>query len=329
MKKSSPLFFWLLKGLVSLGLLSFLLSRIDLPRFLGALSSAHLSYVVLALLAYFLGQMMSSMRWALLARPLGFENPFKDFIAFYLIGMFFNLFAPSTVGGDAGRVFYLARSGSQGLKRGWTGSASQALMSVIMDRALGMAVMVWIGAAAVALFPKYALPLAVRYLTFALALGCLFGWKLLPLLYRILPGREHPVGKNFLLAVETYRSRWPVLRMAIILALAIHLIQTWIQILLGRALGLEIPWSYCFILYPLVSTFSALPISFNGIGLREGGYLFLLQRIGVSSEKAIAFGLLWFIIVAVDSLVGGAVFILSKSPKPSDMISELKNDGVG
>jgi uncharacterized membrane protein YbhN (UPF0104 family) len=326
MKKSSPILFWLLKGLVSLGLLSFLLSRIELTHLLGALSSARHSYLILALLAYFFGQMISSIRWALLARTLGIENPFKDFLTFYLIGMFFNLFAPSTVGGDAGRVFYLARSGSRGLERGWTGPASQALMSVIMDRAVGMAVMVWIGAAAVTLYPAYALPAVVRYLTVTLALGCLFGWKLLPLLHRVLPGREHAVGKNLLLAVETYRSRWPVLRMAIILSLAIHFIQTWIQIVLGRALGLVIPWSYAFILYPLVAIFSALPVSFNGIGLREGGYLFLLRRIGVGSEKAIAFGLLWFIIVAVDSLVGGAVFILSKSPKPSDMISELKND---
>lgn len=325
MKKSSPILFWLLKGLVSLGLLSFLLNRIDLPYLLGALSSARLSYLVLALLAYFLAQVMSSIRWASLARPLGFENPFRDFIAFYLIGMFFNLFAPSTVGGDAGRVFYLARSGSQSLERGWTSSASHAFMSVIMDRAVGMAVMVWIGAAAVVLFPAYALPVVVRYLTFTLALGCLFGWKLLPLLHRVLPGREHSVGKHLLLGVETYRSRWPVLRLAIILSLVIHFIKTWIQILLGRALGLEIPWSYSFILYPLVSVFSALPISFNGIGLREGGYLFLLQRVGVESEKAIAFGLLWFIIVALDSLVGGTIFILSKSPKPSDMISDLKN----
>lgn len=317
MKKSSPILFWLLKGLVSLGLLSFLFYRIDVPHLLGVLSSARLSYLILALLAYFLGQIISSIRWALLARTLGFGNPFKDFMAFYLIGMFFNLFAPSTVGGDAGRVFYLARSDSRGLEREWTGSASQALMSVIMDRAVGMAVLVWIGAAAVALFPTYALPAAVRYLIFTLALGSVVGWTLLPIWQRGLPGRKHPVGKNLLLALETYRTRWPVLRVAIILSLAVHFIQTWIQILLGRALGLEIPWSYAFILYPLVTLFSALPVSLNGIGLREGGYLFLLRRIAVGSEKAVAFGLLWFMIVAIDSLVGGAIFLLYGGSKPS------------
>jgi hypothetical protein len=80
---------------------------------------------------------------------------------------------------------------------------------------------------------------------------------------------------------------------------------------------LDLPWSFCFILYPLVGTFSALPVSLNGIGLREGGYLFLLGTIGIASEKAVAFSLLWFVIVILASLVGGLVFILRKGPRPS------------
>jgi hypothetical protein len=51
--------------------------------------------------------------------------------------------------------------------------------------------------------------------------------------------------------------------------------------------------------------------------LREGGYIFMLAVIGIWSEKAIAFGLLLFICVAVDSLIGGLVFLLRKSPRPA------------
>ena len=68
----------------------------------------------------------------------------------------------------------------------------------------------------------------------------------------------------------------------------------------------------------LVGTFAALPVSLNGIGLREGGYLFLLGLIGINAEKGIAFGLLLFLIVVVDSLVGGLLFLVKKSPKPAD-----------
>lgn len=325
MKRANPTLSFLLKALVSVGFLSFLLWQTDMSQLFRVLSSAHISYLGIALIGYFLGQVMSSMRWALLARALGFKNPFKEFVVFYLIGMFFNLFAPSTVGGDVGRVFYLAGGGNKGQGKYWTGSAASALVSVITDRAIGMAVLAWIGAVALVVFPAYALPLIIRYPTFVLALGFLFGWRLLPLLNRFLQRRERPMIKNLLLALETYGSTGQILLKAIILSLIVHFLQAWIQILLGRALDLEIPWSYCLILYPLVGIFSALPVSFNGIGLREGGYLFLLRQIGISSEKAIAFGLLFFVIVALDSLIGGVVFLLRKSPKPPAIVSETKN----
>lgn len=308
---------FLLKTLVSLGFLSFLLSRIDVTQLLRVLSSVHLSYLVIAMAGYFFGQVLCSVRWALLARPLGFENPLKDFVIFYFIGMFFNLFAPSTIGGDVGRVFYLARDGSKREEREWGGSTISALISVIADRFIGLAVLVWIGAAALVLFSNYPLPLVIHSLTIALAAGSLLGWLLLPLLNRLLQRWDFPKGRNLLLGLETYTKNRQVILQTVALSLCVHFVQSWMQILLGRALDVEIPWSFSFILYPLVGVFSALPISLNGIGLREGGYLYLLKHIDVSSEKAIAFGLLWFIIVALDSLIGGLVFVLRKSPKPA------------
>jgi len=303
----------LLKALISLGLLAFLFSRIDMGQLLRVLSLAHPSYLILILLGYFLGQLISSVRWALLARPLGFRNSLKDFTVYYFIGMFFNLFAPSTIGGDVGRVFYLARGEAKVDGQSWTGPTTCALVSVVADRTIGMAVLVWMGAMALVMFPMYSIPWVIRYLTLALALGFVLAWAVLPLLHRFLKRKENSLGKNLGRALETFGRNQPIILQAILLSLVIHLIQAWIQVLLGRALDLEIPWSYSFILYPLVGLFSALPISLNGIGLREGGYLFLLQKIDVSSEKAIAFGLLWFLIVVLESLIGGVVFIASRS----------------
>jgi hypothetical protein len=93
--------------------------------------------------------------------------------------------------------------------------------------------------------------------------------------------------------------------------------------MIGKALQIEVPFAFCIILYPLVGTFAALPISLNGIGLREGGYLFLLGLIGISAEKGVAFGLLIFLVVVVDSLIGGLVFLLKKSPTPAQDRSGL------
>ena len=310
----------LLKGLISLGLLGFFLSRIDFFHFLGALSNAKFSYIALCLVIYLVGQLLSSVRWAFLARTVGFQNPLKDFAQYYLIGMFFSLFTPSTVGGDVGRVYYLARGGAN--RKSGAGATAFATISVLADRAIGMAVLIWIGAVALLVFPQYALPHTIRVVTFAIAAALLIGLIALPLLSRLMPGKEHRIGKNLHLALQNYPRHWRALGNAMLISLVVHLLQAWMHVLIGRALDFDVPWSYALIIYPLVGTFSALPLSLNGIGLREGGYLFLLNRIGVSSEHAIAFGLLWFIVVALDSLIGGLIFIVRKSPAATTVALE-------
>jgi hypothetical protein len=302
----------LVKVLVSLGLIAFLLSRLELAQFFITFRSAHISYLIIALIAYLVGQVLASFRWALLAWPLGFRNPTKDFVVYYFIGMFFNLFAPSTVGGDVSRAYYLAREKLSVRDGGWTGPAAYAVVSVVTDRAIGMTVLVWIGAVAVALFPGYALPSPIRYTVYSLALGLLLAGMLVPRAIRFVQRAEHSWGRKVALIVKSYRGNWQFLIHAALLSLLVHSIQAWMQLLVGWSLGVELPWSYCFILYPLVGTFSALPFSLNGIGLREGGYLFLLGYVGVSSEKGVAFGLIWLLIVALDSLIGGILFVLKR-----------------
>src|SRR5215472_15907245 len=246
------------------------------------------------------------------------------FLNFYLIGMFFNLFAPGTVGGDISRIYYLARDQEGGREKDWGGITLNATVSVFVDRVIGMMVLVWLGALGLILFPQYAVPSAVRLLTFALALGFIVGGLLIPVLRRILPAVGYSTVVKLRVALRSYRARWQAIPQAIALSFVIHLIQAWIHLLIGRAIHIEIPFSYCIILYPLVGTFAAIPITLNGLGLREGGYLFLLAVIGINSEKAIAFGVLLFLAIAADSLVGGVVFLLKKSPKPSVIVADTK-----
>jgi len=307
----------LMKLLVSAGLLAFFFTRIHFEHFLSTLAGADFTYVALALIVYFATQLGSALRWTVLARPLGFETRYRDLSFYYLIGMFFNLFAPSTVGGDVTRVYYLARDGEKEHEKGWVTSTVPAAVSVFMDRALGMAVLVWLGAVGLVLFPDYAVPSAIRSLTFVLALALAGGAVLMPLLRAVLPDDGHPMVVKLRLAMRAYHAHWGVIPQAILLSFVLHLVQAWMHLLLGRALQINVPFSFCIILYPLVGTFAALPISLNGIGLREGGYLFLLGVIGVTAEKSIAFGLLLFLIVIVDSLIGGLLFLLKQSPRPA------------
>jgi uncharacterized membrane protein YbhN (UPF0104 family) len=315
MKKAKPAIILLLKLFVSGGLLAYLLTRIHIERFLQTFATAKFSYIGLAMLVYLVTQGISAVRWTALARPLGVKTPFKAMLRYYLIGMFFNLFAPGTVGGDVSRVYYLVRDDDRRAK-GHSVTTVHAAMSVLMDRAIGMVVLVWLGALGLLLFPRYAVPHAARMATFMLAAGLLLGALIMPLLGRLLPVDGHHLLVKLRLAFRSYRTHWPALLQAALLSLGVHLIQAWMHVVMGQALDLNMPYSFAIIVYPLVGTFAAIPISVNGLGLREGGYIFLLAVIGISNEKGIAFGILLFLVVALDSLIGGLLFLLQRSHNP-------------
>jgi uncharacterized membrane protein YbhN (UPF0104 family) len=316
MKQAKPVLILLAKQVVSGGLLIYFFSRVHPERFLHTFATANYAWIALALAVYLFAQAISAVRWAALARPLGIETPFNDLLKYYLIGMFFNLFAPGTVGGDVSRIFYLVRD-DDAHANGRAVTTMHAAMSVLMDRAVGMIVLVWLGAAGLLLFPDYAVPPTVRSITLLLAAGFVAAVLLIPLLRRLLPEDSHPLVVKIRLALRSYRTQWRALALAAALSLVVHLIQAGMHVVMGRALGLTVPYSFCMIVYPLVGTFAAIPVSLNGLGLREGGYIYLLAVIGIGTEPAIAFGLLLFLIVALDSLIGGVLFLLQKSPKPA------------
>jgi uncharacterized membrane protein YbhN (UPF0104 family) len=318
MKNRKSILSFALKLSVSVGLLGYLVTRIDGEQFAHTLASANFSYIALALIIYLGTQVVSALRWTVLTRPLGIRTPYKDLATYYFIGMFFNLFAPSTVGGDVSRVYYLAREQNKDPQQ--RGSTIQAAVSVLVDRAIGMVALIWLGAVGLLLFPEYGIPPAIRALSLSLAVAFLVLGFLLPLVWRVLPEDAHPWVTKLRLILTSYRRGWRVIPQAITLSFMVHFVQAWMHVIMGLALHLSLPLSFCIIIYPLVGTFAALPISVNGFGLREGGYIFLLALIGINSEEGIAFGLLLFLIVAVDSLIGGVLFLVKKESAPAGAV---------
>ncbi len=307
-KKSASWMIWI-KAAVGVGLLAILFWSLDWRQFLQTLSTAKFDFVAAALVAYIAGKVLTAIRWAMLARPLGFKNSLKEFVAFYYIGMFFNLFAPSTLGGDAGKVYYLARETAAA---GRAETATRAVISILADRVIGMAVLFWIAAVALLGFPGYAelFPPPVRYATYIVAVLPLLAYAAFPLVGRSLAKIRHSLAQKLYDMGNAYWRRPDVLAGAVLMSLAFHLIQVAIQVLIADALAFELPWSYALVFFPLVDVVAMLPVSISGIGLREGGYLFFLGRLGVAPERAIASSIVWLAIVVASGLVGGLVFVL-------------------
>jgi uncharacterized membrane protein YbhN (UPF0104 family) len=298
---SSP---WLKVGL-SLVLLAVLLKETDLSQLAGAVARAQSGWVIAALIGYIASQVVSTIRWAMLARPLGFREPFSKFFGAYFTGMYMNLFAPSTVAGDIGRALFLA--GGQKRK-------ALAFTTVLADRGLGFVVLVWIGAFAILLQPGYHLPpplyLAAWVVPPTTLLGWLFGLKLAVRFLAPENRWRHLVERD----LAPYWNDYRLLGETSAVACVFHTMQVGTQVLLAWGLGLKVPTAFFFIFVPVVNILGMLPVTFSGIGIREGGYWFFLAQLGVDRASAIALGLLSSVVVLLTGLAGGIVFLLWKNP---------------
>ena len=90
-----------LKPLVTLALYALVFYWTDASAIAGELGRVKLEPVVVGVLLYMAGQAVSSWKWQILLQPVRLDVPYLKVLAFYFTGMFFNLFLPTIVGGDA------------------------------------------------------------------------------------------------------------------------------------------------------------------------------------------------------------------------------------
>ena len=83
-----------------------------------------------------------------------------------------------------------------------------------------------------------------------------------------------------------------------------------VHVLVARALSLHIPVPYFFLFVPLVAVIVSLPISLNGIGVREGAGIVLFGLVGVSRAQAFSLQFTTYLVAVAISLIGGMIVLL-------------------
>ncbi|MFM7150046.1 MAG: lysylphosphatidylglycerol synthase transmembrane domain-containing protein [Gemmataceae bacterium] len=289
----------LLRILGSVALIGLLAFRLDWGQLSEAFLSLDYRMWLLALFVYIGAQFISSLRWQMLSEPLGFSLPFLHYVKLYFIGMFFNLLLPTSVGGDVARAWYLGAP----LKR-----RGAALLSVLAERGSGLA-MLMLMALIAAFFVPFSLPPWIIGLLVGVGSVLMGGLLCLPMVRRMtrLPG----VG-NKILAVEnllrTYASRPGLIARAMFLSVLVQLASVTQMACIAQGLKLDIPFLFLAIVVPLVSLLTLLPVSLNGMGLREVGMVLLLAPIGITPAQAVTLSLLQFTTLLVASLIGALLY---------------------
>jgi uncharacterized protein (TIRG00374 family) len=300
-----------LKVAFSVALIAFLLWRIPLARVAVALASADPRWLAAAAGVMLLSNLLGSYQWWRLLRVADIRIPLWKACTYYHIGLFFNNFLPANIGGDIARVADSSRHG------GTTGAAVSAVM---MDRLIGTVALASL--ALVTTLPAVDhFHLALAYLClvafFVISVGLLWGLfhpRLLPAIERALArvglGRLSPHLDELALRLEAYRGARALLARMLVVATVTQLMRIGVHFLVSRALGLHISLQYFLLFVPLLAVIVSLPISLNGLGLREGAGVLLFGLIGVDRPRAFSLQFLTYLVAVAVSLLGGFAYLI-------------------
>lgn len=303
----------ILKIGVTIAIIAFLFARVDLNAMARQLASANPLLLLLALFLYELAISMGAVKWQLLVRAQNLPARFGDLMTFTLVGLFFGNLLPSNVGGDVVRAYGLVKA---------SGRAEAAAISVLVDRLTGLvaylgAAMVMVVLAAFTLArgaELEQLEIATVIVAGAFLLGCalLFSRRFSQRVKGIFAygplKRVQPVAQRVYEALQVYRHSYRALAFALVLSVGNVIVTTLVWYAVGTALGLTVSIFYYFLFNPIVAFVLLVPISFNGLGLKEASWMFFFGLIGVSDESALSMSLIFSLIIVLTSLPGGILW---------------------
>ncbi|MCL6570897.1 MAG: flippase-like domain-containing protein [Bacillus sp. (in: Bacteria)] len=316
------------KGLIirvlgSTGLMLWILNKIEWSKIIEVAKAGSIVYFIAAAFAIQLTVATSIWKWKMLVDSSLNQDEKGDASViklgrFYYIGLFFNNFLPGSVGGDVVRVYYLGRitgipiaTASVAFERISSGAALVGIAifsSLFMESARSFLLPILLGSAMV-------------FLVFYL-----FGlWMKTGRLNKEITSVNSDTRINiwlmklkselFKIAEIALNYRKEGLKWWLSIATTSLLFQVglaWINHLLFLSFDIHIPWLELLMIITLISVITMLPISVNGLGVREGCYVLFFKGQGVPTEIAITVSLLFFILVSLSSLAGGLFWMVER-----------------
>jgi uncharacterized protein (TIRG00374 family) len=289
---------------------------------LAARLSGHLGAAVLVLALLAGAVVLTAWRWQRLVQALALVLPFAQAVRLSFVGLFFNIAVPGSTGGDVVKAYYTARV---------LGAPTRAVLSVFVDRVLGLFALVLLAGGAVLLAPSdpaYATPAR-------LVIGCLVAAVLgsvvvlsrrirralgLSSLARRLPFAH--VLAEIDTALRLYRGKPREVALAIVLSLGNHIGIVFAAWLLAGALGMrDLGFVPLLVVVPLATLVSAVPLLPGGWGVGEVAYAWLLQPFGVAPTEAVSLSVLLRLASLMAGLPGGVLWMAWRGAPSRDALA--------
>lgn len=300
----------LLKSGLSVALVVLLLGRLDTEAVWHSVKHADVALLIAAGAVLILSNLAGSLQWGLLLRAQGLTPPWPTVISSFHIGLFFNNLLPANVGGDVARIHGVS---------GYSAGLSPVVSATVMDRLIGLFVIAAFGVAAAPLGmrevhqPVIYGSVVLTFLGAGAALLAARSRRLTRLALRPVRGlgfhaladrADRTLGSLRALALRT-----PVIVGVTGIAVGTQILRLYVHYLVARGLGIQVSQAALWTFVPVLAVVAALPVSLNGLGVREWAATRLLPHAGLAPEAAFAWQLTTAVVAMAISLSGAALFV--------------------
>lgn len=306
----------LLKVGVSGALLWVLFSRVDFARLWSIARTASIGWLGLALCLYLGMVLASAWRWGLLLKAQRLTVPFRTLTSSFLVATFFNNFLPSNIGGDVIRIADTVPA---------AGSKTLAATIVLVDRGLGLLALVLIAAIGATAGPRLidsgpGIGAGMLWLAFigatlvaapALLMPKMLPWVLQPL--RVL----HPEWVDERLnriggALARFSEAPGSLAGCFAGAVCVQAALVAFYLAIARSMHIPIGFAGLAVVVPVSFIVQMLPVSVNGLGVREATFGVYFKALGLPLESALLVSFMGAALIMLFSISGGIVYLVRK-----------------
>jgi len=252
---------------------------------------------------------ITSYRWWDLLKALDIHLALSRAFAINMVACFYNTFMPGSTGGDLVKAYYASKQ---------TPHRMRAVMSVLVDRAIGLVALILVGGVTASL--QWDIPacrkvsLGAAAICVCLTIGLIVFYN--PTLHRLsgldfllrkLPKQHHV--RAAVEAMHMYGRRPLMVLWALLISLPVHGAVVMSAMCAGIAFGLPLHWGYYWVCVPVMVLAAAIPISPQGAGVMEFFAVLLTRRQGVTVSQAFALAMSIRIVQMLWNLTG-VVFVI-------------------
>jgi hypothetical protein len=317
----------LIKIVISVSLIYYLLYKIGFGKLIEVYYEIEFGWIIFALLLVTVSNLLGVVQWRLLLKSSKVEISYQKTLNYYFIGLFFNNFLISLLGGDIFRVYDISKH---------SGKNSTAISTVFLDRLIGLMAMAFLalvfGVISVKIFNSgyilFPVSLFFLFLLFVVLFFYFknFAKKFQSVTEKILPNFIFQKLREIYNGINYFKNHRMLILLLLLNSIVIQMLRISSHYVAALSLNVNelfnISIWYFFIFIPIIFIVSLLPISIGGLGVRESMGIVLFSYVGISSNLAFSIEFISYLIGVFSSIPGGIAFAIRKHEKVEDYVKE-------